>query len=636
MKVLAENENTPLSLPVDPEDKTKVNRITKDLQSSVNYKTSRKLHEKWAEYERFWSSDQWPSVKQGTENFPRPVTNHFKEIIEMKVAATTYEAPNIYFEPRKTSLQEMEEIEVKPLNEEVEPFTIKQHELVLVAVEHVGEFNNIEDKLDETCRSTGLLGNGIMYSFWDNTVMGQGAGSFIGEIGVMEIDISDFHVGDPRQKELQKQPYIVITERRPRKQVIEDYESHSQYASMIQPESSSTLVKKTYDTEKTEQDEADYVDVIHHWEKKVVDVETEYGEDDEKDTVKTRKYQIDYHVVCQDYVLREEIDYCWNARYPFADMYWYPGRKSFYAASESDDLINNQKELNRLQGIAILGAYKTGLPDLLYKEDFIKKEDLKVGPGGHIISDSTPPGQGWGAQYLQPPNIAPYIPYLKDAMSQGMKDTSGAHEAWSGKAPSAHLNYSAIMALQEAAGVRMKGVRRRFYKMYKDLALVWLGLMAQYYTEERMYKVYSKDNDEGVAWMKPEYVSNFEYDVKASEGSASPFSKTVIATTLENMYDRQIIDGDTYLKLLPPEVFPRVLEILEIMDERVKEQEDMVWENQKQIIDEVVAETISQAKEQGIEISPETLQHMRQMIQAVAQEQEGQAHEGAEPVQGHS
>jgi hypothetical protein len=615
--------NDPLSHSTTDEEKRLAEKVQTRLSSGISYKTSRNLYEEWAEYQRFWDSDQWPGASGDTEQFPRPMTNHFNEIIEMKTAGLCYELPHMYYEPKKGYLKENFEIPVESIQqaepvegEENKPFTVMPSELLGHAADEVWDFNDMDQKVESLTRSGALLGDGLLFVDWNNEIQGGGEGSYIGEIEVMEIDITDFFVGDPNQQDLQKQPYMILTERLPINQVKTKYAEYGDAAMAIQPEG--TENKGGYDHENIQQSETEYVNLIHYWEKS-----TEEEEGEVADTKITKKFTgINYFVVCQDYVLREERDFYLSKLYPFARFPWYYRRKSFYSKPESRDLINNQKELNRLQGIALLGAYKTGLPNIRYKEGFVKKEELSVGPGGNIIADETPPGQGWGVDYLQPPTIAAYIPLLKDSMAQGMKDTSGVHEAWSGKAPSAHLNASAIMALQEAAGVRIRPIQRRLYSALRDLGMIWLGMMMQHYTEDRAYKVYNKDGREGLAWFKVEDFKKMEFQCKVEMRSASPYSKTVIAESLERMVERGIIDGEIFIKMLPREVFPKAKELLELLQERIRQQQEMALGQQTAIISDIVGQTVEQAKASGTPLTPEVLEQMMGMIQQTAHDQE--------------
>lgn len=618
-------KDNPLEVSIHETDSKLAGKVKDRLLSAQNYKRTRGFYEDWAEYQRFWESDQWPSASQDTQNFPRPVTNHFAEIIEMKVAGLCYEPPEMYCEPKKGYIRRTFDVNVLPVaGEEDEPiFKLKPEELLAHMLEQVQNHNSFDVLVENFTRSSALLGNGILYTYWDNTVYCTGEGGFVGEIAAIEVDIADFFVGDPTEPEIQKQPYVIVTERRPLRQVREDYGRYSSNVTLLEGEAA-TRSTMTYDHEKTEQSETDYVDLVHCWERKVTKYETSL-EDEDGNVVKRNKPQIDYFVVCQNYVLRKEEDFYLSKLYPFVNFPWYPRRKSFYGKAESCDLINNQKELNRLQGIALLGAYKAGLPNIVFKPGFVKREDIPVGPGGHIIQDDTPPNQGWGINYMQPPTIASYIPHLKDAMQQGMKDTSGVHEAWSGKAPSAHLNASAIMALQEAAGVRVRGIQRRMYQAILDLGKIWLGYMKQYYTEDRMYRVFGKNNVEGLAWFRTDKFKEMEFDVKVTMGSASPYSKTVVASTLENMLERGVIDGDLYKRMLPPEVFPAITKLIELSEDRMEEQRMMMLNQQLAIIDEIVAQTIEQARASGVPISPEAIQQMKAMIVETAREVEGEA-----------
>ena len=604
-------DNKIVEVPATEDEKTQATRVNKRLQASIGYRVRRGFYEKWSEYQRFWESDQWPQANEKTKNFPRPVTNHYAEIIDMKVAGLCYEVPATYFDPKKATLASKYRVPVEPIDPEdaQEDMTMMPAELLVTMVEHVFEFNDIETLLEGFVRSAGVLGNGILHPYFNSSIAETGHGAFIGEIEVMEIDINDFHIGDPKEPSLQKQPYIIVTERRPRDQVMEEYEKYTGSSVNIKSIQGNDNTK-TYDHDRIEQEEADYVNLIHYWEKKQTTEKKELGDTE----VTVHKVQVDYYVICQDYVIREALDHYDDKKYPFANFPWLPRRKNFYAKPESADLINNQKELNRLQGIALMGAYQTGLPNILIKENFVRKDSLPPGPGGGIISDDSPPGQGWGVSYLQPPTIASYIPLLKDSLSGGMRDTSGVHEAWSGKAPSAHLNASAIMALQEAAGVRIRGIQRRYYAAVKELGSLIYGLMKQYYNENRLYKVYIKSNIEGLAWFSSEDFAKLHFDVKVTEGTASPYANSVVASVLEKMLESGVIDGDLYIKLLPREIFPKGGDLLEMIELRDQQHREMAIEQQKAIVDEVVAGVIEQAREAGVPITPELFSEMQQMI----------------------
>ena len=599
---------------ISEKDRKLAEKFKKRYDAGMLYKQSQGYLENWNKADRFWNADQWPDPTSQTKDFPRPVTNHFAEIVEQKVAGLTYEAPDIFYEPVEVNpAPNATEIPVIPLTgEEKDAFTVTVPELLATVVKNLAEKLELEQLLDSGARTAALMGTGIWFYHWDNTVIGGGQNTgYIGDIVGMEIDPADIFVGDPSQPDIQKQPWIIVSERRPRKQVREEYRKYTDLVDYLREEAPQSRAQ-TYEQQKIEMQETDYVDLLHCWEREWYTSKVEIGGEE----IEREMCRINYYVVCQSFVLREEKDfYPYSNLYPFAKFDWYPKRKSFFGKPESADLINNQRELNLLQGISLLGAYQTGLPNIRIRNSFVKKEDVPVGPGGKIIKDSTPPAQGWSIDYMQPPNIAPYIPLLERALEQGMKETSGMHEAIVGKAPSAQLNASAIIALQEAAGVRIRGIQRRMYQAVRDMGLIWLGFIKQHYSEQRAYKVTGRNNVEGVVWFQAQMIEGMEFNVKVSGASASPYSKTVIATTLENMLERGVIDGELYLRMLPVEVFPKVKELLEMVELRQLQEQQKAIEEQLIVMDGMIQQLVTKAAEAGVPITPDTLQVFQQMME---------------------
>jgi hypothetical protein len=144
-----------------------------------------------------------------------------------------------------------------------------------------------------------------------------------------------------------------------------------------------------------------------------------------------------------------------------------------------------------------------------------------------------------------------------------MKDVSGAHEAWSGKAPSSDLNASAIIALQEAAGVPMRNIQKRFYRAIREIGILWLAFWKEFYTEARLIKITGPDNQIGYAWFRGTDYADMKFDVKVKAGTASPYSRALLMANLDKMLDKGVINQEEYLEMLPPDVFPKAQQILQ-------------------------------------------------------------------------
>lgn len=648
-------------------DKKLASKIARRYQSGVSFKQSAGHFEQWAELQRFWEGDQWPAATAETRNFPRPVTNHFASTIEQKVAALTYDAPELHFVPVETEqavgieVNKMSIMEPE-LEEDAPPKDVDAAEVLSHIAKYQSERIEFDELLDLGCRTAGLIGTGVWFFPWDNTVVGGGPNSrYVGDIKGYEVDPVDFYPGDPTNADIQTQPFIIMAERRPLEEVKEFYRPFAgQLIDMIQPEraGSETLV---YDHLKHEQDESDYVDVIHCWwkekttdnfddeqtpneteitdgsepndliaaimqsidatagvaaEASVTEIqtgETQAGEDMFKET--RPDVNLHYAVVCQDYLLRHEEYFYEHGLYPFAAFQWYPRRKSFWGKGEGVDLLPNQKEENRLAGIALLSAYNNGLPNMRYHPEWVNEHDIPRGPGGAIIRDRAPGGSR-GIEFIQPPTPASHIPQLRESMVAGMKDASGVHEAWSGKAPSAQLNASAIIALQEAAGVRIRGIQRRMHRAVREIGKLWLAHWKEHFNEDRLFRITGEGKGDGFVWFNATHYKDMKFDVSVKSGAASPYSKALYSAKLDKMYEGGIITPEEYLELQSADEFPKAGWIKDRRERRKRAAETKMFEERLKIVETLAAQLAGQAAAQGVPITPEVLQ---QLIAAIEQ-----------------
>lgn len=575
-----------------PEDEAKLaQRIKKLYQAGVAYKRERGFYDDWPEYERFWNADQWPEPTNETKTFPRPVTNIFTEIIEQKVAALTYEAPEIYFEPMEGNPEPGAEAGG------VDESDTEAAKLLTQMAKHQSHKLEIEELLEALARDAALLGTGILMFPWDNSIVGGSRWQYVGDIAGYVIDPADFFPDDPTNYDLQDQPGIILAERRPLDEVREFYREYAPEVVDALKGEKVSAESQVYDHQHIEPSETKYVDVLHRWWK-------DDGEDGRR--------VVWYAVVCQGYLLRKPEMLYRHGLYPFVAFRWYPQRKSFFGKSESADIINNQKEINRLDGIMLLAAYYHGLPQKRYKEGAVDEREITALNPGQAIKD-TSPGTGWGVDYLDPPQMPAYPAQMRDRLDASTKSSAGVHESWTGKAPSSDLNASAIIALQEAAGVRIRGIQRRFFRAIRDMARLWLAHWKTFVEETRLVRIVGDDNAVGFAWFRGIDYADMEFDVLVKAGPASPYSKSLQMAQLDKMLEAQLIDGDEYLELIPADVFPQAHKVLEKRQEAKKD----AWrlEVMANVITSLAAQmgVAPEQVAQAAGIPPEVLQMAEQM-----------------------
>jgi hypothetical protein len=644
--------------------------IVKRYDAGVNYKTGQGLFDKWKEYDDFWNAEQWPASTPDTEDMPRPVTNIFASIIEQKIAAITYEQPSIYFDPVEGGENDPE----GPPDDDAA-------DLLSAVAKFEYDRLDMESVNDLACRDAAVLGNGILFIPWDNTITGGGKNSrYRGNVVVKVIDPADFYPGDPTNADIQSQPYIIITERLPLSEVKRQKMFNQEAVATLEADGQGKT-DRPYTTQEVEQDETKYIDLLHcFWKEAVKEEDTEEEEADEsatgqsmpplpegdaelipgeeitaeeldlatstelqpKQTSKPAKPTVNLHyaVAAQGKLLRHEEYLYKHGLYPFAHFQWYPKRKSFFGKPESADIISNQKERNRLIAVALLSAYTYAVPDVVYNAGSIDPADLRGGAGGRQISCNEPGGSTAGIRYLTTTGPTGNLLGMAQEMETAANNASGVTEAFAGRAPGSDLNASAIIALQEAAGVRIRGIQRRFVNCLRDVGRIWLAHWKEFYQEQRLIRIVGDGKTEGYRWFTGTDYADMEFDARVQSGSASPFNKSLYISLLDKMLEGGIIGPDEYLEFMPSDIFPKVTQILEKRRNKAEEEQQMQLMTKITLMKQAVTEVLTQAAANGVAITPEAVQMLSGLIQQIAVEQaqaEGAVQQGApghQPAEG--
>jgi hypothetical protein len=499
--------------------------VEQQYKQGLDYKKQMGFLTKWPECERFKAGDQWPAPTEKTKNLPRPVFNIIEQIESHKVASVMNENIKMVFSP--------EEI----LAEDEQMFMLADE-----AGERFTQFADAtwervkQDELNEEALEDGAnRGTGFWHYYWDYEKQGGMALKWVGEMCGETIDPMDIFFGNPQQKNVQKQPYIIITSR----ETIENIRAEAE-ANKISKETIA-MIRPDKDTEDQGYDMAKHE--LADSEKATV--KTKYWKDKKTGTVWFTK-------VCSGVVFKTKVDTNMK-RYPIAAMPWKRRKRSIYGVGDTEGLIPNQKGINLLMALQLLNAQVTGFPKLMVKKDFIRQQITNT--IGEILIDTSPPGQ-WSAQYMTPGNMAPHTPMLVEKYIEYTKETSGANENALGEKTTSDLNATAIMLLQKAAGVPIESIKRRFYRAMEDIGLIWMEFFKVKYNTERMVTVQDEDgNDMTVPFNGSKY-QDVELNLKIDIGPSSSYSETLMMSSLDKFLEGQYITFEDYLDFAPKNVVP--------------------------------------------------------------------------------
>lgn len=128
---------------------------------------------------------------------------------------------------------------------------------------------------------------------------------------------------------------------------------------------------------------------------------------------------------------------------------------------------------------------------------------------------------------------------------QEMGERAGQAEVSQGKAP-AGAPAAAILALQEADDTKLAVSAKQLAKGVGQVGIQVLGLVRQFWTEQRMVRTWSEDGRLEVARFSGANVAE-QLDVHVSSESALPRSKSARAQLVMDLADRKILTDPRYI-----------------------------------------------------------------------------------------
>ncbi|MEK3674612.1 portal protein [Paenibacillus sp. FSL R10-2771] len=507
--------------------------VEKQYKEGLSFLRKMGYLDKWPEYERFRAGDQWPPATPRTKSLPRPVFNLIKMIETHKVANVMSEQINMLFS-REEADDTMEQDDTGDLFSRYSAATW----------ERVKQDDINEEALD-IAANTGTV---AVHYHYDMSIQGGVKFPFIGEMDGEVIDPINIFFGNEQQRNVQRQPYIIISSRESVNSVREYARKNGmskEMVSQIKPDKDTE--DEGYDLAKVEIDDSKKIAVI-----------TKYW--------KGTGGEIMFCKIAGGMTIKKPTN-TMLTRYPIAVMQWERRKKSIRGIGDTEGLIPNQKAVNTLVAMQILSVQLTGWPKLIYKKGAIDPSKVTNAPG-EMIEDHLPVGQGDGAKYLTPGNISAVAGNLVEAILTYTRQMTGADEAATGSAPSADLNATAIMLLQKASAIPIESIKRRFYSFIEDIGRIWEDIWKVKYNLPRQVTLKDDDGEEYPAMFDGSQYQEVPMSLKIDVGPSSTYSESLMLSSLDKALDRGDIDYMQYLKYAPHAVVPFRDRLMKEMEEK--------------------------------------------------------------------
>lgn len=545
--------------------------VMTNYSDGLRYHKSVGFQRDWPEFERFKSGDQWPAATEKTKALPRPVFNIIDLIESLKVSTVMSEQIMMRF----SSMDSIEEesVEAADLFSRI---TDKVWEQV--------KQNDLNEEMLDICSN---IGTGILHYYWDNDYVAGNKRPVVGRMCGEVLDPINVFFSNPQQKNVQKQPYIVISYREMVSIVREEAEREGLSKNLVKLIVADN--KKTdegYDAAMTEVNSSDKTTVLLKYYK--------------------RGKKVYFKKVASGIETKGETDTGMKL-YPIAIMQWKRRRKSIHGVGDTQGLIPNQRAINFLIAMSILSAQLTGWPKLAIDPERVDKSKITNSPGEIVEVKNANQGIDTALKFLNPGSISPQVNGLVSSIIDLTRQMTSANDVATGQAPGANMSAAAINLLQRQNGVPIEGVKRRFYQCMEDVGRIWEEFMKVKYNLPRDILIKdAQGDDESVEFLGTDY-KDMDMDLKIDVGPSSMYSEALMMTSLDKFLDAQFISFEQYLRYAPPNVVP-------FRERLLRELEQLTQQSQAAPVDPLAALTPEQ-RAQFEALPPEIQQQIMQQAQ---------------------
>lgn len=532
-------------------------KIWNDWQKGLEYQKKLRLKETCEQCVDFFEGRQWPQATERTKNMPRPVINIIKFIVNGKKANILSSKISMIFKPLIYNQDEG-----KLATEGASSFTSFAN--------HIKKEIKQED-LDNQAILDGLKkGTYIYHYFWDREKK-TGMAKFDGGLNGQIIDCLNIVFANPRQKDEQKQKWIIIQSRENVQTLKDIAKKNGITKTELELITADDDTEKNYDGE--EQDGEEYATVLTRYFRKngevyytkstqnmIVQEETSLTPDATK-----IKLQLDEEGKTNEDKEEVDIDKPEQTNfkmtlYPIIVDSYEEREKSIYGIGEVEQLIPTQKAVNFDYAMMQMASQNMGFPKVVLHPTALRGKSITNTPG-EVLTDYSP--QFNGIKYLNPPAFSNTPLTVADKLIEVTRTVTGATEVANGEVLGKNMSGSAIVALQTQAKVPIEDMQKRFWRTHEKIARVWEQFFKAYYRFDIPYVV-ENDNKQELNTFNGSMYQNMDFETTIDVGPGSAYSESLSINLLEQALQRGDITFDDYIELYPDTAMPFKAKLKEI------------------------------------------------------------------------
>lgn len=470
--------------------------------------------------ENFYIGKQWEGVQ--SNGLPTPVFNMLKQIVQHQVATITSDNIKMNASPLRAAANDRELSQMTDIiNDEFAALF---------------ERNRVTTLLRDYARDAAVDGDGCLWTYWDDET----------DSPVTEtVENTRVIFGNPNDRRVQTQPYIIIARRREVSEV-KDYAEDNGIA-----EEDIERIRPDDDENQSKMDALV----------------------DDKCTVLTymwrdRKTRTIRAVECVKDVAVSPEKSLKIRLYPITWLNWDYVRDCYHGQALITGLIPNQQFVNKAYAMAMVSLMMSAFPKTVYDRNRVERWTNQVGAQIGVNGDVTNI-----AKILEPAQISPQVAqFISSAIEHTQSFTGATAAALGNTRPD---NTSAIVALQRAASIPSEITKQNLYQSIEDLGRIYMEFMAHFYGKREVDVPAADIMPDGLmafAGLPEDTKMTVEFDfgslkdtpmfIKLDVGASAYWSEIASMQTLDNLLMNGHIDVVDYLERIPDGYVSKKQELL--------------------------------------------------------------------------
>lgn len=520
--------------------KKKPKEIRAEYEKAKAFNQQINLYDTVEKNENFYAGEQWKGVN--APDLDKPVFNILKRVISYFIAMLVSDDIAVSIQPFDYSAA-----------------AAQQAKIISDQIKREMERCKYKSKTRKMLRNCAVSGDGCFYHYFEPDVETGQLNK--GVIGVENIDNVNILFGNPFSYEVQKQPYILIVQRRSLESVQEEAEMNGLSQEVID-----SIRTESDDTNMNDDDAEKLCTVIIKMFKESKKVQT--GEMDVTGNPVEREVKsVHYIKVVNDVVLKEETDLEYSL-YPVAYMNWEETKNCYHGRSPITGLIPNQIYVNKLFAMSMMFTQNNAFPRLLYDGGKIEEMSNAVNEAFDVDRMDL---AGDVLRYTQAPDFSSQVLQLIDTTIERTRDFLGASDAALGNVKPD--NTSAIIATQQATAIPLELQRLNFYDFVEDSVRILIDMMSHDYgTRKVMAEM--EDGSKQLVDVDFSVLQNLDYDLNIEIGRTNYWSEIAQTTTMDNLLNKGVLtDIELYLESIPDSAVSNKAQIIENVRKKMLEQQ---------------------------------------------------------------